>query len=355
MNLPSMRCLHSYAIPTAGPTCTPMITAMVIVSREDAPKQEAHIDEVVVDDVIHLSAGIGGTCIARAGEAHAAGTCGTVAARITGRCRDVARGSICVKLSLAKPRGREAAAVLPLIVLSVCDAGHGGRAKELTRLGIASGAGKAARSLSRYVKENRTLVVTSVCAIVLVMLLENVLDKENMKLDAAAWWLFGEQLRQPWLTPIMESFSALATPVTLLVVLGVAAAFTPVKRPGWCNVLNLGLVVLLNQAMKFAIQRPRPDVLRLVDVSGFSFPSGHSMAAMAVFGLLAWCVWRYERNPRRRIALMCLFALVIVMVGISRIYLGVHYASDVLGGFCVSTIWLVLYTKVIAPALGLIE
>ena len=144
----------------------------------------------------------------------------------------------------------------------------------MTRLGIASGAGKAARSLSRYVKDNRTLVVTSVCAIVLVMLLENVLDKENMKLDAAAWWLFGERLRQPWLTPIMESFSALATPVTLLVVLGVAAAFAPVKRPGWCNVLNLGLVVLLNQAMKFVIQRPRPDVLRLVDVSGFSFPSG---------------------------------------------------------------------------------
>ena len=99
-------------------------------------------------------------------------------------------------------------------------------------MGIASGAGKAARSLSRYVKENRTLVVTSVCAIVLVMLLENVLDQESMKLDAAAWWLFGKRLRQPWLTPVMESFSALATPVTLLVVLGVAAAFTPVKRPG---------------------------------------------------------------------------------------------------------------------------
>ena len=134
-----------------------------------------------------------------------------------------------------------------------------------------------------------------------------------------------------------------------------SAAFVPVKRPGWFNVANLGLVVLLNQVMKFAIQRPRPDVLRLADVSGFSFPSGHSMVAMAVFGLLAWCVWRYEKNPRRRIVLMCLFALVIVMVGVSRIYLGAHYASDVLGGFCVSMIWLVLYTKVIAPALGLIE
>lgn len=131
--------------------------------------------------------------------------------------------------------------------------------------------------------------------------------------------------------------------------------FVPVKRPGWFNVANLGLVVLLNQVMKFAIQRPRPDVLRLADVSGFSFPSGHSMAAMSVFGLLAWCVWRYEKNPRRCIVLMCLFALVIVMVGVSRIYLGAHYASDVLGGFCVSMVWLVLYTKVIAPALGLIE
>ena len=244
---------------------------------------------------------------------------------------------------------------LPLIMLSACDFGPGGRTEELARLVKTSGVGVAGRSLLRYAKENRALVVASLCAIVFVMLLEDVLSEESMKLDAAAWWLFGEHLRQPWLTPIMESFSALATPVTLLVVLCVAAAFVPVKRPGWFNVANLGLVVLLNQVMKFAIQRPRPDVLRLADVSGFSFPSGHSMAAMAVFGLLAWCVWRYEKNPRRRIVLMCLFALVIVMVGVSRIYLGAHYASDVLGGFCVSMIWLVLYTKVIAPALGLIE
>ena len=64
-------------------------------------------------------------------------------------------------------------------MLLVCDIGPDGRAKELSRVGNASGIGGAARSLSRYVKENRTLVVTSVCAIVLVMLLENVLDQEN--------------------------------------------------------------------------------------------------------------------------------------------------------------------------------
>ena len=71
-----------------------------------------------------------------------------------------------------------------------------------------------AREFVRYVSDNRGIVLASVCAIVFVTLLENVLTEENMKLDAAAWWLIGEHLRQPWLTPIMESFSALATPVT---------------------------------------------------------------------------------------------------------------------------------------------
>lgn len=78
------------------------------------------------------------------------------------------------------------------------------------------------------------------------------------------------------------------------------------------------------------------------------------MVAMAVFGLLAWYVWRYEKNPRRRAVLMVLLGFVVVMVGVSRIYLGVHYASDVLGGFCMSLIWLALYTRVIAPALRLV-
>ena len=229
------------------------------------------------------------------------------------------------------------------------------RTKELYRLGKATQIKTSAREFVRYVSDNRGIVLASVCAIVFVMLLENVLAEENMKLDAAAWWLIGEHLRQPWLTPIMESFSALATPVTLLVVLCVATAFLPGKRPGWCCVLNLVLVVILNQTLKFVIQRPRPDVYRLTEVSGFSFPSGHSMVAMAVFGLLLWYVWRYEKNPRCRVALICLFAFVIAMIGVSRIYLGAHYASDVLGGFCVSMIWLVLYTKVVAPAFKLID
>lgn len=193
------------------------------------------------------------------------------------------------------------------------------------------------------------LVVVAVCGVVFLALLEDVLNGELMKLDRGAYWLVVEHMRADWLTPIMESFSALATPVTLLVLLLAVAAFAPGRRPGWCCAVNLGLVVLLNQLLKFIIQRPRPNGFRLASVSGFSFPSGHSMVAMAFFGLLAWLVWHYERDRRMRNMFVAAFALVIVMVGLSRVYLGVHYASDVLAGFCVSAMWLALYTRIAVP------
>ena len=104
-----------------------------------------------------------------------------------------------------------------------------------------------------------------------------------MKLDQMAYWLVVENLRSDWLTPIMESFSALATPVSLIAMLLVIAAFAPGKRPGWFCTVNLALAVLLNVVLKTLIQRPRPEGFRLAVESGFSFPRP-PMAAMAFFG-----------------------------------------------------------------------
>lgn len=203
--------------------------------------------------------------------------------------------------------------------------------------------------LRDLVRGNLRLVVAAACTAVFIGILDDVLEGELMRLDRAAYWLVVEHMRADWLTPVMESFSALATPVSLLVLLLAVAAFAPGRRPGWCCAVNLGLVVLVNQALKFLIQRPRPEGFRLAEVGGFSFPSGHSMVAMAFFGLLAWLVWRYERDLRMRNLFVASFGVVIVMVGLSRIYLGVHYASDVIGGFCASVIWLALYTRLAVP------
>ena len=212
-----------------------------------------------------------------------------------------------------------------------------------------SGVRTVGRQFVGLVRGNLRLVVVTVCILVFVGLLENVLAGDLMRLDLAAYWLVVQRMRSAWLTPVMEGFSALASPVTLVVLLLVVAAFAPGRRPGRCCAVNLVLVVLINQGFKYLVQRPRPDGFRLATVSGSSFPSGHSMVAMAFFGLLVWFVWHYERDVHARHWFAAAFVLIIVMVGVSRIYLGVHYASDVVGGFCLSLAWLALYTRIAVP------
>ena len=203
---------------------------------------------------------------------------------------------------------------------------------------------------ARLVRQNWRLLVVLGCLGVFLLLLEDVLDGNLMRIDTLAYSIIVQRLRADWLTPIMETISALATPVVIIVMLLVIAAFAPGRRPGWCCAVNIVLVTLLNSLLKILVQRPRPDeAIRLVVEHGFSFPSGHSMAAMAFFGLIVWLIWHYEADRTRRLLLCAAFALLIPAIGISRIYLGVHYASDVVGGFCASLIWLAFYTHLAVP------
>lgn len=214
---------------------------------------------------------------------------------------------------------------------------------------LAQGAREIARGSLGLLRENPLAVVLLGAALLFVWLLGEVAEGEILRLDTLAYQLFVEHLRSDALTPVMEAFTSLASVVVLAVMAAVIAALAPGKAPGWCVAVNLVCVVALNTVLKYLVQRPRPDGFRLISESGYSFPSGHSMVAMAFFGLLIWMVWRYHRRDVMRVVWCAAFGLVIVMVGVSRIYLGVHYASDVLAGFCVSLVWLVFYTRVVAP------
>ncbi|WP_455139090.1 phosphatase PAP2 family protein [Thermophilibacter sp.] len=208
-----------------------------------------------------------------------------------------------------------------------------------------------ARGALGLLRQNARLAVLLAAALVFMLLLEDVTEGSVLRLDTMAYELFVVRLRSDALTPLMEGVTSLASVVVLAVMAAVIAALAPGRAPGWCVSVNLVGVVALNQLLKFIVQRPRPDGFRLVAESGYSFPSGHSMVSMAFFGLLIWMVWRFHRRDVMRVVWCVVFGLVIVMVGVSRIYLGVHYASDVLAGFCVSIMWLVLYTRVVAPPL----
>ena len=207
---------------------------------------------------------------------------------------------------------------------------------------------RKAGALTRLVQSRRAMLVL-VAVLVFTWLLFEIKTDDIMRMDAAAYSLVVMHMRAAWLTPIMQSISDLAYPVVLVVMLLVIEVFAPGRRPGLCAAVNLVLATLLNLLLKTLIQRPRPEGYRLVAESGFSFPSGHSMVAMAFYGLLIWMVWRYEKDALVRRLGVIGFGLVIVLVGLSRIYLGVHYASDVLAGFCASIAWLGVYTKLPAP------
>jgi membrane-associated phospholipid phosphatase len=90
----------------------------------------------------------------------------------------------------------------------------------------------------------------------------------------------------------------------------------------------------LYQIMKYIFQRPRPDLaLRLIEQGGYSFPSGHSMNCLVSYGILIYLLLRYCENRRLAKLLSFGLGLLIILIGFSRVYVGVHYPTDIIGGW----------------------
>ena len=100
--------------------------------------------------------------------------------------------------------------------------------------------------------------------------------------------------------------------------------------------LNTIITVGLNQILKHIICRARPDHLRLITEHGYSFPSGHSMISVCLYGLLIYLINKKIRNKILKVLLTILLVILILSIGISRIYVGVHYPSDVFAGYLLS-------------------
>jgi undecaprenyl-diphosphatase len=98
--------------------------------------------------------------------------------------------------------------------------------------------------------------------------------------------------------------------------------------------------------LKNFFDKSRPAISALYEESGFSMPSGHSAMAMALYGFIFVSILRHENHPLKNKSLL-LLGLLIALIGLSRLYLGVHYLSDVLAGFTVGLIWVWASRKVI--------
>jgi membrane-associated phospholipid phosphatase len=154
-----------------------------------------------------------------------------------------------------------------------------------------------------------------------------------------ARWLHVQS--NPTLVNVAEVVTYLGNSVFLLVlVAGLVVALLRRNRVNEALLIGFAFAgaEVLNVALKLAFHRPRPE-LAFVHLGTYSFPSGHATAASAVYTLLAWLAVRRLRSTRWRLAVAFGAALVIVAVGCTRLYLGVHYLSDVLAGTAAGLAW----------------
>lgn len=187
------------------------------------------------------------------------------------------------------------------------------------------------------------LALVTVAAAAFALLADAVAEGQTQAFDDAILRFMGAN-GAPWLDMAALEVTALGARVVVYMVVLVASAFLWQSRHHysaallWVAVLGSGLI---NTVLKLAFNRPRPDVFpwRTQHVGLASFPSGHAMTSIVVYGTLAFLIARLAPTPLLKRLTWALAVVVIVLVGLSRLYLGVHYPSDVLAGFVIGGAW----------------
>lgn len=200
------------------------------------------------------------------------------------------------------------------------------------------------KNIIEFLKKNYLLFIIIICLVITGFILESVYEKEILEFDKLAFSLF--KIRTPLLTKIFLIITNLGSPY-VLILLTLLSFLLKNKKLSFIITANLGLITIINQVLKFIVKRPRPSDLFLIVETGYSFPSGHSMVSLSFYGLLIYFIYKYFKNKNLKIFLITLFSLIIVLIGVSRVYLGVHFVSDVISGFLLSLSYLIIFIKVI--------
>lgn len=189
-------------------------------------------------------------------------------------------------------------------------------------------------------------ILCAITAILAIVVTINVKNGRILELDLNIYKFFSENIINDKLTPIVKVITHIggAKIVFVLTVLAI------ILIKGLKNKLFLltGIVGTagLNVVLKHIIQRERPNINRLIPEKGYSFPSGHSMMSMAFYGMLIFLIFKYVKNTALKWTLIVILTILLSTIGITRIYLGVHYPSDVIGGFVVSLTYLFILTEI---------
>ena len=162
-------------------------------------------------------------------------------------------------------------------------------------------------------------------------------------------------------TPFLNSFFSLFTwlgssqsIILIFIIVSVALYYHKKENyiyPLFVSIFGSGIMVII---IKYFVNRARPGVgIAIYQEQLSSFPSAHAALIMALFGFLIYCIWRFNLNLKIKIGITIIFTVIILLVGFSRLYLGVHFLSDVLAGYLIGLMWLLIARHItsISPSL----
>lgn len=153
-------------------------------------------------------------------------------------------------------------------------------------------------------------------------------------------------------TFILKIITSLAS-TRFFVILSILLLIILRNRKAVALVVFLALNGIINEILKRLFKRERPNIKRLVVEKGYSYPSGHTMSATCFYGLMSFLVAISELTIYFKIGIIVLLVLLVLVIGFSRIYLGVHYFSDVVAGILMGTFFTILYVQLVQGILNI--
>lgn len=173
---------------------------------------------------------------------------------------------------------------------------------------------------------------------------EDLMEQERFQFDQVIIQ-YVSNIRTGTITEVMKFITFLGGKTILTLLLIGSLIWLIVKRKNYWGAIFYIIAVagggLLNLGLKHWFGRIRPENSLIVE-QGFSYPSGHAMGSLIYYGFLGYLLVRSQRGKSIKVSLSMAFIALILLIGFSRIYLGVHYPSDVLAGFSAGTVWLLL-------------
>lgn len=199
-------------------------------------------------------------------------------------------------------------------------------------------------------KKNLKWIVCFCCLLVFIILSILVLTKKDIYLDSFVYNFISKHISNN-LTFVVKNLTHISSAIIVILITIIVLIFFKNKKYGVYMGLNLILITFFQIVLKNIFTRNRPIDINLIEESGYSFPSGHSLTAMAFYGFIIYLIYSSKLPKRSKNIYISLFSILIFIVGISRIYLGVHFFTDVIGAFSFSLFYLIIYINIIKERL----